>query len=689
MRVILWGLKGMAKLKVIIALVLILVLAVSATTALFFVENKSVNTIADSNFQDIIASVRLAMWKDINSGKASSGTVAIMDAGKIIYSEGFGMADRTNSTPVDANTRFNIGSASKAFCAAAIMALVDDGKINLDHPVTEYVPDFTMADSRYHNITVRMLLDHTSGLPGTIMANDFGYELNPDFYQQVLTTLAQSHLKANPGEYAPYTNDGFSLAEIVVVRVSGQSYIDFVTQRILKPLSLDHTGLTVGTLTNSNIAAYYQVDTGKKVPAEAITLVGAGGLSSTAEDLARFFDSFSPGAKHVLSDASIAEMIKLQPSTFAVQCINETGINPELCYGLGLDQVGVPYYQSKGIYLIAKGGDTEDFHSTAISATQQRISLAVIEAGHGSSAGVIARDIFNAILQKKGLLQENLPALTTPIAAQAIPAHYASMSGFYAPNVKVAFDIVANTCTISLVNNGVASPPMPLVYHDGAFYDPSGNQFQFVSVDGEDFFVPAGASNTVYIVGGQKLRNLTAPQNLTIDINGSQWLRRNTLPFESINAPASYILTAHPVDGLLGYVDFAGVKQVQSATYAGMPCGSGAVRDETELTIVNKNGENWVQVYDKIYSPISDVMSLQSGANTATINADGYNQWFKASGNFAISFQKSVHDRVVVYSPIGSVIYDSVMNQGDVNVEQGSYVVFSGYAGDALTITAK
>lgn len=679
----------MAKLRAIITLVLILVVAVSATTALFFVENKPANTITDSNFQDIVASVRLAMWTDINSGKASSGTVAIMDAGKIVYSEGFGMADRANSTPVDPNTRFNVGSVSKAFCAAAIMALVDDGKINLDHPVTEYVPDFTMADSRYHNITVRMLLDHSSGLPGTIVANDFGYELNPDFYQQVLTTLAQSHLKANPGEYAPYTNDGFSLAEIVVVRVSGQSYIDFVTQRILKPLSLDHTGLTVGTQTNSNIAAYYQVDTGKKVPAEAITLVGAGGLSSTAEDLARFFDSFSPGAKHVLSDASIAEMIKLQPSTFALRCINETGINPELSYGLGLDQVGVPYYQSKGIYMIAKGGDTEDFHSTAISATQQRISLAVIEAGHGSSAGIIARDTFNAILQKKGLLQEDSPAITAPIAAQAIPAHYASMSGFYAPNVNVEFNIAANTCTISLISNGVASPPMPLVYRDGAFYGPSGSQFQFVSVGGEDFFVPAGADNTVYIVGGQKLHNLTAPLTLSIGINGTQWLRRNTLPFESVNAPASYILTAHAVDGLLGYVDFAGVKQVQSATNASMPCGTGAVRDQTELTIVNKNGQNWVQVYDRIYSPISDVISLQNGANIATVNADGYNQWFKASGNFVLNFQKPAQDRVVVYSPSGSVIYDSIMSQGDVYAAQGSYVVFSGYAGDVITLTAK
>ena len=95
--------------------------------------------------------------------------MAIMDQGQLVYTEGFGMADRTRSVPVDADTIFNIGSISKLFCATAVMLLVDDGLMELDNPVVEYLPEFTMADDRYRDITVRMLLDHSSGFPGSAM----------------------------------------------------------------------------------------------------------------------------------------------------------------------------------------------------------------------------------------------------------------------------------------------------------------------------------------------------------------------------------------------------------------------------------------------------------------------------------------------------------------------------------------
>lgn len=81
-----------------------------------------------------------------------------MDDGQLVYAEGFGMADRAENIPVDAETIFNIGSISKLFCTTAVMLLVDDGLVELDNPVIQYIPEFTMVDDRYRNITVRMLL---------------------------------------------------------------------------------------------------------------------------------------------------------------------------------------------------------------------------------------------------------------------------------------------------------------------------------------------------------------------------------------------------------------------------------------------------------------------------------------------------------------------------------------------------
>ncbi|MBN2066535.1 MAG: beta-lactamase family protein, partial [Candidatus Thermoplasmatota archaeon] len=112
---------------------------------------------AQASYEEAIATARTELWKGINQGTASSGAAAIMDGGKIVYVEGFGMADRAKSVPVDNNTLFNIGSISKVYVAAAIMILVDEGNVALDTPVTHYLPDFTMADERYKDITVRML----------------------------------------------------------------------------------------------------------------------------------------------------------------------------------------------------------------------------------------------------------------------------------------------------------------------------------------------------------------------------------------------------------------------------------------------------------------------------------------------------------------------------------------------------
>jgi Beta-lactamase class C and other penicillin binding proteins len=228
--------------------IVVLLVAIVASTA-FLIPQSNVNQ--DQNgYTQIIEKARLEIWQDISTGKASSASIAVMDGGRIVYSEAFAMANRQESIPATTRTLYNMGSISKTFAATAIMLLVDDGKIDLDGNVTQYLPEFKMADSRYTDITVRMLLDHTSGLPGTGSANNVGYETNPAVYQDLLNSLSAAHLKAAPGETAPYANDGFTLAEMIVARVSGQSYIDFLSNRIFTPLNLQNTGLSVGEQSN-------------------------------------------------------------------------------------------------------------------------------------------------------------------------------------------------------------------------------------------------------------------------------------------------------------------------------------------------------------------------------------------------------------------------------------------------------
>jgi CubicO group peptidase (beta-lactamase class C family) len=638
-------------------------------------------TVSQNLYEKAVVIARTEIWKDINSGKAGSATVAIMEKGEIVYSEGFGMADREKSLPVDKNTLLNIGSITKVFTATAIMLLVDDGKVKLDDPVVKYLPEFVMADPRYEDITVRMLLNHSSGLPGTIFSNNFGFEYNADVFKQTLSTLSQAYLKHAPGAMAPYTNDGFTLAEIIVQRVSGQKFVDFLNGRVFKMLSLKNTGLSIGERPGMPVATYYQPDTGKREPAEVISIIGAGGFSSTAEDLVRFADTFSKGGPQIFSQSALAEMKKAQPSMFAGKLKN-----PESYWGLGWDCTDIPQYQSKGIQVLGKSGGTMNYASEMLTAPAQRLSVAVIESGAGSRAVEIAMEILNAVLVQKGLLEDQPSQVTKPPEPQDIPAQYSSFAGYYySPLVRVAFDFHENAVTVYQIAEGQETPMYSLFYNNGYFYSGDGSdKLYFITVDGCDYIIESATTDSISL---QKIKDLDNPQSLRIEVNGKQWLRRDGRMIEAVGLSGGDILSSSTIEKLPGYVDFGKLKEIKSAEFAGMPVNY--LRDQTELTLININGQTWAKVSERLYSPSDAAAPLKSGINTLAIGADGYNEWLKAEANLTLSFAKPDKGRVIVFSPDSSPIYDSAVDKGEVSVTQGSFVEVSGLAGASFTVTAK
>ena len=654
-------------------LVVMLLLSVAAASSC------QSSTSAGGKYGDAIKDARTGIWDDINAGKASSGQVAILDGGSIVYAEAFGMADRATSTPVTTNDLFNSGSIGKLYCASAVMKLVDAGKVKLDSPVAQYLPEFKMEDPRYKDITVRMLLDHQSGLPGTTAANDFGYKVNPDLYSEVYANLARSHLKAAPGYSAPYCNDGFTLAEMLVAKVSGQKYIDYLTSQILKPLSLTRTGPSVGARPAAGVAAFYQPDTGKKVPAEAVTLLGAGGLSTTVEELVRFGDSFTRGGKHVLSQKSIDDMTTAHPSTWAKEAIKQVGFNPELAYGLGLDVVSFIDFQKQGIKVIAKGGDTQDFHSELLIVPDKRIAVGVMEAGHGSSAPLIAIAVLKDVLGAKGLMKKEPIPLTVPKTPQPLPAQYQSFAGLYDDGSEVSVDTGNNT--VAVTPSG--GEPDTLIYNDGSLYDSNGKKMALISVDGQTTLVRSIIG--LWITVSQKIPTATDPKSLKTDINDSLWLRRNAKPWESIQQAAGYMVQSSTAGGLPGYVDFGGSKLVESPTFAGMT--SSVIRDLSELNLLDRNGQTWAQLSDLTFSPADVASTIAVEQKSVTIGKDGYNEWLKAGQDVVLDVKKPSADRLIVFSPEGSPTYDSVVDSGKVFVPAGSMIQLSGAPGDTFTVT--
>lgn len=642
---------------------------------------KTANT--STAYEGAITTTRTEIWRGITNGKIGSATAAITVGSRVVYAEGFGMANREQSLPVTPKTLFNIGSISKVYVAAAIMLLVDDGRVSLDKPVTDYLSEFKMADDRYKKITVRMLLNHQSGLPGTASVNPAGYEYNDNLKKGTVDMLARAHLKHDPGAMAVYCNDGFTLAEIIVERVSGVKYIDFLDKRIFKRLGLKNTGKSLGDIKGKPFARYYDAHTGKMHPPESLSVLGAGGLSATATEVALFADSFAAD-NALLKKASLAEMKKAQQPAFSGKLRNGT-----FTFGLGWDLTSFPRYEAAGIQVLGKSGGTGNYSSMVFTVPEKRISVAVIASGPQSGAMKIALDILDAVLVEKKLVSKEAKPLLIQPEAQTPPQEEASFSGFYANEhrlTQVVIDGDKKSAALYSFKGHEKSPAMTLIYNNGYYYDPAGNRSYFISTDGEGFWV----SNPLPMLDAitlQKVKPVEAPKSLKINMDEKVWLRRNVPPSEStVIAEQTHLARSFLHTDLPGYVDFLGIKRIESPEFAGMPLD--AIRDQTELTLVEKSGTTWAWISDLLYSPAETAAALKAGENTVTIGRDGHSEWLVADEGMILSFTTPKRGRMIVFSS-GNAIYDSVIDTGDVYAAKGSFIELGGLANDLLTVTAR
>ena len=631
---------------------------------------------------------RTEIWKSINAGHDGSVTVAITDNGRLVYAEGFGVANRLQSLPIDKDTRFNIGSISKVYCATAIMLLVDEGKIDLDQPVIVYLPEFTMADDRYREITVRMLLNHSSGLPGGSYSNSFGFQYHTAFLPETLQTLDKSHLKHRPGEMAVYCNDGFSLAEMIVEKVSGKKFGQFLQERIFTPLALTRTGLGVGQLPpqpGMTIARYYD-SAGRTDPLEVVSFLGSGGLSATAEDLCHFADSFSGKGPQILSQRSLAEMHKNQPTAFWGKLPR-----PTISLGLGWDFTSLPNFSAAGISVLGKSGGTGNYASMVFTVPEKRISVAVIGAGRSGRAMEISLKMLDAYLLQKGILANSVlrEPLTLPAAAEPIPESLFSYEGYYAGDggaiFKLAMDPANNSLTIFSTDPDQAAPVMSTIFSGGFFHDNNNKKYYLSSVAGNHFFI--SSTSLAEIILFQKIEPLSAPQTLSLNLDGSRWLRRNVSPYEARMSAPGHIATARLLPELPGYLDFGGIKRISSPMTAGVSLAS--VRDANELILFTEQNQLRAWISGMIFMPIDQAQPLQTGSNSIVINRTDTNEWFRLDRSAILGFSDPAGGRIIVFSPTGSILYDSAVDQGDVVVPAGSFIELSADAGKTLQVIVK
>jgi len=637
------------------------------------------------DYKNAITTSREIIWNAITSGKGSGATIAIMDQGEIVYSEGIGVADRSTNRQVDKDTRFNIGSSSKMFVAVAVMLLVDEGKVALDESVIKYVPEFRMKDERYKKITVRMLFNHSSGLPGSSF--DFGFKPDTQAHKILLDTLKDSRLKHDPGAMSIYCNDGFTLAEIIVERMSGKKYIDFLTERVFQPLGMKNSSASLGDISETNVAEYYDPKTGRKYPRQVVPVLGAGGLASTAEDLCRFGDSFSLKGKKILSDASIKEILKAQPTRFSDK-LRDTQIFGQFAW----EYSNITDYQKKGIQVLSKGGNTGFYNANLQIVPQERIAIGFSISGNAGGEAV-TRPILDALMKDKGLMEENKKPAKNPVEPQTIPAELLKNAGYYMDGdgaVKVAFDRGRKALTISRIIAGKAGTEKAglsksFVYHDGYFYNyDEGLQYYFVTVDGKAFIAAHGFRTYEFdTLAYQKIETIKKPVRLRENLHGKFWLLRNAQPYtQGPVTPLSSLIHK----SLPGYVEFVGIKKIEKDDFAGI--AATAFRDQSELFLFSRKGVTWARVANYLFSIADGFPHVRSGVTSVKIGDENYNEWLKVDKGMLISFEKPEDGRIILSTP-EAVLFDSVLDSGAIYAPAGSYIFFAGTAGDTFQVYAK
>lgn len=255
-----------------------------------------------------------AIAKQTLSRPVAGISVAVARDGQVVIARGYGMANLEHSVAVTPETVFHIASISKNILAAVVLQLVDEGKLQLDDDVTKYVPEAPMLG---HHVTVRQLLNHTSGiynftsLPDA--ANNERFDLT---HEQVLGLIKDKPFDFEPGTHWRYDNSAFYLAGMVVERVTKQEYGAYVREHVFKPLGMSSASLCDARMVVPHLASGYELDRGALVNAAFMTWklpFAAGAVCATASDLLKWEAALDTG--RVLTPSSLALM--RTPTTLA------------------------------------------------------------------------------------------------------------------------------------------------------------------------------------------------------------------------------------------------------------------------------------------------------------------------------------------------------------------------------------
>ena len=353
----------------------------------------------------IVARLDSIAESGVKAGRAVGLSVAVIQGNDTLLLKAYGKADVELNVPTPANAMYEIGSVTKQFTAAAVLQLHDAGKIDLDADMSRYLPTFPMQGRK---ISVRRLLDHTSGIKGITELAEFGALSRSALPRDsAIALIGRQRFEFEPGEAQIYNNSAFILLGQIIEKTSGLSYEDYIESNIFAKLGMSRSHYCSNTEVVADRAhgyTYAGPEVRRADYADHRWPYSAGSLCSTAGDMVAWLQALHGGK--VLTPKSYTDMTT--PSKLADGTPTR--------YGMGISLAN----DSRGARLIGHGGAIEGFLSYAGWYPDQRVAVVVLTNSTGplSPAG-LASELAAVIV----------PAV--PLASRPFTGDAAALAGTY------------------------------------------------------------------------------------------------------------------------------------------------------------------------------------------------------------------------------------------------------------------
>lgn len=241
-------------------------------------------------------------------------SVAVVENGQVSYSKGFGTTSLAEEVPAAADTQYRLASVSKPFTAVGVFQLVQDGRVNLDAPARDYCPELASLNGRDQAPTVRHFLMHRSGMRHSTDAEDTGITGTFARFGAALKHVVREPLQFSPGTKTLYSSWGYVVLGCVIETASGQTYADFMKQRVFVPAGLTATTFDDPAYSSPTFSPGFRWGLFRLRPSKVVDTrfkTPASGIISTVNDMARFAVAIFD--RRLVADSAAIEMFRVQP----------------------------------------------------------------------------------------------------------------------------------------------------------------------------------------------------------------------------------------------------------------------------------------------------------------------------------------------------------------------------------------